>query len=389
MLFYVKRGELPQQKHTTFYNSATQSLYREQLVTTKGFSDNYSTKYHINMPTKVLGYETLQPSSDPEWRDAELACRHFKTDSIKRPGNFLSARVLYLFNRDVSIYTAALSENTDLFYKNAFAHELIFCHHGSGTFRSDYGLLDITEGDYLIVPKGTIYQMRFDDPQKVKLFIVETLTPMQVPLKYRNSHGQLLEYAPYSERDFNVPQFMEPIEKNEPVQILVKAKDRLYNYTYDHHPFNVVGWDGYLYPFTFNIKNYLPVVGKVHQPPPSHTLFSTQNLEIYNFTPRLYDFHPNAIPAPYYHSNVDCDEVIYYVSGNFMSRKGIKEGSITLHPMGIPHGPQPGKTESSIGKQKTDEYAVMVDTFAPLQLTQCVKETEDDAYYRSWIEPAS
>jgi len=378
MPFYVSRGELPPKKHTTFYKKDQKSLYREQLVSTRGFASIYSTKYHFSSPTRVISYEELAPAPDHSWRDAPLACRHFKTDTKLKPGNFLSARTLYLYNQDVAIYAAIVTENTDMLYKNAFAHELFFIHHGKGRLRCEFGVLDFAEGDFLVVPKGTTYQMLFDDLAKVKLFIVECPTPIEIPLKYRNEYGQLLEHAPYSERDFKAPEFEAPIEDHQP--------RRLFYYTYDHHPFDLVGWDGYLYPFIFNIEDYIPIVGKTHQPPPVHSVFEAENVEIYSFTPRLFDFHPCAIPVPYFHSNVDCDEVIYYVSGSFMSRKGIGEGSVTLHPMGIPHGPQPGRIEESLGKAATDEYAVMVDAFAPLTLTTDLEKAEVKDYYLSWIE---
>ena len=237
-----------------------------------------------------------------------------------------------------------------------------------------------------MVPKGTIYQIQWDDPIHTKLFMVESLVPFEIPKKFRNEYGQLLEHAPYSERDFHPPEFIEPTAESGEFPIMIKAGSRLFKYTTDHHPFDVKGWDGFLYPFTFNIEDYSPIVGKIHQPPPVHLVFTTSQFVVCNFTPRLYDFHPQSISAPYFHSNVDCDEVIYYVSGNFMSRKGIEEGSITLHPMGVPHGPQPGKIEASIGKKETHEYAVMVDTFAPLNLTLQARDARVTDYYRSWLE---
>jgi homogentisate 1,2-dioxygenase len=236
-----------------------------------------------------------------------------------------------------------------------------------------------------MIPKGTIYQLHFDDPEQVKLFIVESKTPYEIPKKYRNDYGQLLEHAPYSERDFKAPRFVNAMDELGSFDITTKAGDSWYKYSMPHHPFDVVGWDGFLYPYTFNIEDFAPIVGKIHQPPPVHLVFITSSFVVCNFVPRLYDFHPQAIPAPYYHSNVDSDEVLYYVSGNFMSRKGVSEGSITLHPMGIPHGPQPGKIEASVGKKETDEYALMVDTFAPLKLTTQARDSRVEDYFRSWL----
>ena len=388
MAFYQKKGKIPRKKHTTYYKKDKKSLYREQLVSTRGFDGIFSTKYHISPPTQVLDAEEVPGFHATQWKEAPLMCFHFVTDKIKNPGNFLSSRSAVFFNDQVNISTAIISENTDTIYKNAFAHELIFVHRGKGTFKSDYGNLDFRYGDYLVIPKGTLFQLEFASLEKVKLFIVESVAPFEIPKKYRNEYGQLLEHAPYSERDFLAPQFVEPIDKKGKFPITIKAGERWFKYTLDHHPFDLVGWDGFIYPYTFNIEDFSPIVGKLHQPPPVHLVFTTAHCVVCNFTPRLFDFHPEAIPVPYFHSNVDSDEVLYYVSGNFMSRKGIKEGSITLHPMGIPHGPQPGKIEASIGKKGTNEYAVMVDTFAPLKLTTHARDSRVKEYFRSWLPEA-
>ncbi len=236
------------------------------------------------------------------------------------------------------------------------------------------------------MPKGTTYQMKFDSYDDNKLMIIESSTPFDIPRHFRNEYGQITEDAPYYERDFKVPQFTEPVDKQGDFELILKLRDRYFKYLLPNHPFDVVGWDGFLYPYTFNLKEYAPKVGKIHLPPPVHLMFTTKHFVVCNFVPRLFDFHPQSIPAPYYHSNVDSDEVLYYVYGDFMSRKGIEEGSITLHPMGIPHGPQPGKTEASIGIKETDEYAVMIDTFQPLRVTKNVKDTMVDDYSQSWLD---
>lgn len=386
MAFYQKKGQIPAKKHTTFYKKDKRSLYKEELVSTRGFSGIFSTKYHLNAPTKVLDVEEVPGFPVTRWKEAPLLCYHLLTEKIENPGNFFSGRSVVLFNDHVRISTAIITENTDLLYKNAYAHELIFVHHGKGTFKSEYGNINFCEGDYLVIPKGTIFQLEFEQLEKVKLFLVESAAPFEIPQKYRNEYGQLLEHAPYSERDFKTPQLTEPMDKKGTFPVMITAGERFFKYTLDHHPFDLVGWDGFLYPYTFNIKDYIPIVGKLHQPPPVHLVFTTAHFVVCNFTPRLYDFHPQAIPAPYFHSNVDSDEVLYYVSGNFMSRKGIKEGSITLHPMGVPHGPQPGKIEASIGKKETNEYAVMVDTFSPLKLTLHARDSRIKEYFQSWLE---
>jgi homogentisate 1,2-dioxygenase len=386
MAFYQRRGEMPQKKHITYYQKDKKSLYKEELVSTRGFGGIFSTKYHISAPPKLLDAEAVTGESFQRWEEAPLLCSHFFTDQIENPGHLYSGRSVLLFNDHVNISTVNLTENTDLFYKNVSAHELIFVHRGSGTFKSDYGDLNLKEGDYLAIPKGTLFQLEFDLTTRVKLLVLESTAPFEIPRNYRSEYGQLLEHAPYSERDFISPRFVDPIDKKGKFPIMIKAAEKWFKYTTDHHPFDLVGWDGFLYPYTFNIQDFCPIVGKVHQPPPVHLVFTTLHFVVCNFTPRLYDFHPQAIPAPYYHTNVDCDEVIYYVSGNFMSRQGVKEGSITLHPTGIQHGPQPGKTEASIGKKGTNEYAVMVDTFTPLKLTTHARDSRVKDYFRSWLE---
>ena len=386
MPFYVKIGKVPPKRHTTFYKPDGKSLYREELFSTKGFSGIYSNKYHVNIPTQVETIKELNEIDKNGWPDAPLQYYHFFTNQKQTDGNFLTARNEFLKNNHCIVSTAHVSEDTDIFFRNSFMHELIFIHYGSGEFISEYGKLPFEQWDYIIVPKGTTYRMKFDDYENVKLFIAESDTPFDIPRHYRNEYGQLKEDAPYYERDFKVPQYIEPIDEKGKFKLILKVSEKMFEYTLPHHPFDVVGWDGYLYPYTFNIKEYAPKVGKLHLPPPVHLLFTTEHFVVCNFVPRLFDFHPDSIPAPYFHSNVDSDEMIYYVYGDFMSRKGIKEGSITLHPKGIPHGPQPGKTEASIGKKDTDEFAIMIDTFTHINVTQNVKETMDDDYIHSWLE---
>jgi homogentisate 1,2-dioxygenase len=386
MPFYVKLGKVPPKRHITFYKEDGKSLYREELFSTKGFSGIYSNKYHIYAPTKVKRIGELPNEKFTDWPDAPLQYYHFFTANKKTSGNFLSSRNEFLVNDNCIISTANPTEDADFFFRNSYAHELIFVHNGKGLFLSEYGTLPFKEWDYIIVPKGTTYQIKFDDYKNTKLMIVESSTPYDIPRHFRNEYGQLTEDAPYYERDFKVPRFTEPVDQQADFELILKVRDKFFKYQIPHHPFDVVGWDGFLYPYTFNLEEYAPKVGKIHLPPPVHLAFTTRDFVVCNFVPRLYDFHPGAIPAPYYHSNVDSDEVLYYVHGDFMSRKGIKEGSITLHPMGIPHGPQPGKTEASIGKKETGEYAVMIDTFQPLRVTKNVKETMVEDYNQSWLE---
>ncbi|MEZ4704737.1 MAG: homogentisate 1,2-dioxygenase [Bdellovibrionota bacterium] len=383
MSFYHRLGSLPSKKHTTFYQE-DESLYREELFSTQGFSGIYSNRYHRHMPTQILAMEEIKVKKPTLWEQAPLEWALFHTDQCEKKGNWLESRQLWLSNADCSISTAKIDRSGDLIYKNAFAHELLFVHRGRGKFRSDFGELDFSAGDYLVIPKGCIYTLDVDVSMESKMLIIESKHPFEIPKKFRNEYGQLEEHAPYCERDFRAPEKL-CMEKGSEVEVVCKAGDRFYKHRYQHHPFDVVGWDGFEYPFAFSIKDFSPVVGKIHLPPPVHQVFHAGQFVVCNFVPRLFDFHPKAIPAPYFHSNVDSDEVIYYVEGDFMSRRGIEEGSISYHPMGLPHGPQPGKTEASIGKKETFEYAVMIDTFGPLQRTTDVKKISDLSYPTSWI----
>ena len=385
MSFYVKVGKVPPKRHITFYKDDGKSLYREELFSTLGFSGIYSIKYHINMPTQVKKIGEIPQNNSIDWPDAPLQYYHFFTENKKTGGDILKARNEFLKNDNCVISTANVSEDSDFFFRNSYAHELIFVHHGNGEFLSEYGRLNFEQWDYIVVPKGTTYQIKFDSYDDNKLMIIESSTPFDIPRHFRNEYGQLTEDAPYYERDFKVPQFTEPIDKQGDFELILKLRNRYFKYSLANYPFDVVGWDGFLYPYTFNLKEYAPKVGKIHLPPPIHLMFTTKHFVVCNFVPRLFDFHPQSIPAPYNHSNVDSDEVLYYVYGDFMSRKGIQEGSITLHPMGIPHGPQPGKTEASIGVKETDEYAVMIDTFQPLRVTKNVKDTMVEDYSQSWL----
>ncbi len=386
MAFYHKVGFIPLKKHITFYKEDGKSLYREELVSTKGFSGIYSTKYHINAPTKTLELCELENVKMNKWIDMPLQHIHFKTDMKQSEGDFFGSRNIFLENSHCIISTAHPNKNSDYFYKNAYAHEYIFVHHGSGIFVSDYGKINFEAGDQIIVPMGTIYQLNFSSFDKNKIFVVESDTAFEIPKHYRNEYGQLTEDAPYCERDFKLPEYFEPYDNDGRFNLLIKAGLRLFEYVMPHHPFDVVGWDGFLYPFAFNIKDFAPKVGKLHLPPPVHLLFDTKHFVLCNFCPRLFDFHPEAIPVPYFHTNVESAEVLYYVEGDFMSRKGVGEGSVTLHPLGLPHGPQPGKIEESLGAKETFEYAVMIDTFEPLGGTINVKETMDEKYYLSWLD---
>ncbi len=384
-MHYYSLGKIPQKRHTQF-RKPDGSLYHEELFSTEGFHDLASLLYHANAPTQIKQVGEPYSVEPKVISDKQLKHRSLKGFSIKPEDDYLKSRKPVLVNNDCYISLAAPRHSMkDYFFKNADADECIFVHEGSGTLRTMYGNITFGYGDYLVIPRGTIYQMEFDTEEN-RLLIVESTSPITTPKRYRNAYGQLMEHSPFCERDIRKPENLETHDEQGDFQFFIKKQNIIYPYTYLNHPFDVVGWDGYLYPYAFSIHNFEPITGRVHQPPPVHQTFATKGFVICSFCPRLYDYHPQAIPAPYNHSNIDSDEVLYYVDGDFMSRKHVERGMITLHPGGIPHGPHPGTVEKSIGKKETGELAVMVDTFAPLKLTEHAKGIEDETYYQSWLE---
>ncbi|HNP21051.1 MAG TPA: homogentisate 1,2-dioxygenase [Panacibacter sp.] len=385
MPFYYKLGNIPHKRHTQF-RKANGELYSEQLFSTEGFSNDYSIMYHCHPPTQIIKTEPQQSVAPTVAEEKMLQHRSFEGFKIEPQKDFLDSRKPVLVNNDCHIVLAAPKESmTEYFYKNTDADEMIFVHEGSGTLRSMYGQLDFAYGDYLIIPRGTIYQINFTTEQN-RLFIVESFSPIRFPKKYTSKYGQLLEHSPYCERDIRPPHSLETFDVKGDFLIRAKKKGMMYSLHYGTHPFDVVGWDGCCYPYAFSIHDFEPITGRVHQPPPVHQTFEAHNFVVCSFVPRLYDYHPDAIPAPYNHSNIDSDEVLYYVDGDFMSRKNVTRGMITLHPAGIPHGPHPGAVQRSIGAKETKELAVMVDTFHPLQLTKEALDIENDGYVMSWAE---
>ena len=385
MPFYYKLGTISHKRHTQ-YRKPDGTLYSEQLFSTEGFSNDYSLLYHTHPPTQIIKTEE-QIIVAPRLAEEKMLQHHsFEGFNIKPEKDFLQSRRPVLVNSDCHIVLAAPQESTkDYFYKNADADEMIFIHEGTGVLKTMYGELPFSYGDYLVIPRGTIYQIHFNDIFN-RLFIVESFSPIRFPKKYLSKYGQLLEHSPYCERDIRSPQNLKAHDEKGDFKIKTKKKGILYNIHYGTHPFDVVGWDGYCYPYAFSIHDFEPITGRVHQPPPVHQTFEANNFVVCSFVPRLYDYHPQAIPAPYNHSNIDSDEVLYYVDGDFMSRKNVTKGMITLHPAGIPHGPHPGTVEKSIGTKETKELAVMVDTFHPLMLTKEALEIENENYTMSWAE---
>ncbi len=385
MSHYYTLGKIPHKRHTQF-RKPDGSLYAEQLFSTEGFSDDYSLLYHSYAPTMITKTDDPIDVSPKVAEEKMLKHRSFEGFKIKPEADYLQSRKAVLVNSDCHIVLAAPQKSmTDYFYKNADADEMIFVHEGTGTVKTQYGELPFGYGDYIVLPRGTIYQIEFKD-DKNRLFIVESFTPLRFPKRYMSKYGQLMEHAPFCERDIRTPQNLQTIDEKGDFLIKTKKKGVLYGLHYGTHPFDVIGWDGCCYPYIFSIHDFEPITGRVHQPPPVHQTFETNAFVVCSFVPRLYDYHPDAIPAPYNHSNIDSDELLYYVAGEFMSRKHVTQGMITLHPAGIPHGPHPGAVEKSIGAKETAELAVMVDTFRPLQITVEGLAIENDGYVMSWAE---
>jgi homogentisate 1,2-dioxygenase len=385
MPHYHTLGSIPGKRHTQF-RKPNGDLYSEQLFSTEGFSNDYSLLYHVHPPTQIIKTEKPVNVAPVIAEENMLSHRSFEGFNVKPKKDFLESRTPVLVNNDIHIVLAAPKESTgEYFYKNADADEILFIHEGTGIVKTLYGDLPFGYGDYLVIPRGTIYQVQFNNENN-RLLIIESFSPIRFPKKYLSKYGQLLEHSPYTDRDIRPPQELHTHEEQGEFIIKTKKKGIIYNIHYANHPFDVVGWDGCCYPFAFSIHDFEPITGRVHQPPPVHQTFEGNNFVVCSFCPRLFDYHPLAIPAPYNHSNIDSDEVIYYVDGDFMSRKNVTRGMITLHPAGIPHGPHPGAVEKSIGAKETKELAVMVDTFHPLMLTKAALEIENEGYVMSWAE---
>lgn len=384
MPFYNKVGQIPAKRHTQF-RKPDGSLYHEELFSTEGFSNTYSLLYHLYPPTKIKQVGDAYSVEPKVVLSKHLKHRSLKGFQIQPADDFLESRKAVLVNSDLHISLAAPRKSmTDYFYKNADADEMIFCHEGSGSLKTMYGEVDFEYGDYVMIPRGTLYQIHFND-EKNRLFLVESFSPIVFPKRYLNNVGQLMEHSPFCERDIKTPQNLKTYNEQGDFFFKIKKQGIIYPYHYANHPFDLIGWDGFVYPWAFSIHNFEPITGRVHLPPPIHQTFEARNFVVCSFCPRLYDYHPLAIPAPYNHSNIDSDEVLYYVDGDFMSRKSVERGMISLHPGGIPHGPHPGTYEGSIGKKETHELAVMIDPFKPLQLTEDALAIEDKDYYLSWL----
>ena len=379
---YHRLGDVPQKRHVQFRENGT--LLTEEVIGFEGFSGNESILYHLWSPCRVKEVGDFQPILREEWVPEAHQHRIANTASVPPAGDPITGRRLLQFNSDLEVSLVKPKRELDGFFRNGERDEVWFVHEGAGTLASVFGRVPFRAHDYVVIPRGTTYRWELDSD--LVALLIETPGEIETPKRYRNRYGQLLEGAPFSHRDFKAPEALETHRERGDHELTVRVRDGYQRYLLDYHPFDVVGWDGYVYPYTFNVHDFEPITGRIHQPPPVHQTFQGQNFVICSFCPRELDYDPQSVPLPYHHSNVQSEEMIYYVSGEFGSRKGIEVGSITLHPSGLPHGPQPGLVERSLGARRTEELAVMWDTFRPMKLTTSWRDLDDPSYALSWYE---
>jgi len=383
-MFYHKLGIIPQKRHTQF-RKPDGKLYFEELISTQGFDGILSNVYHINMPPKMKSLENETETVGPtEWENFPLRPYHFKTGKLNISADYVFGRNYLFYNDTIKVSICIADKENNFFYRNSTCDELVFVHEGEGELLTFLGNLTFKKGDYIVIPRGMLFKFVFHKPSR--FLIIESFGPITTPKRYRNEFGQFLEHSPFCERDIKVPLELQTFNEKGDFTVKVKKLDTIYTYHYDFHPFDIAGWDGYYFPYIFNIDDFMPITGKIHQPPPVHQTFDGPGFVICSFVSRLLDYHPLAITVPYNHSNLDCDEILYYADGQFTSRKGIEYGSISFHPAGIPHGPHPGRVEAALGKKETVETAVMIDTFKPLKLTELSRSIYDPDYPMSWNE---
>lgn len=384
MTYYYKLGQIPHKRHVQ-YRRPNGSLFHEEVMGVHGFAGIQSILYHHRPPTQIHRLEVYKKLNLVFEEQGPLRPRHFFSAEIPAGGDAVEGRVPMMGNNEVVLYCARPTKAMDYWYKHGTGDDVLFIHDGTGILETQFGNLRYRPGDYLVIPTGVLWRFVPDEGVEQRLFVIEAFGHIEPPKRYINWYGQFLEHSPYCERDIRPPDELKTYDEDGEFEVRVKSRGVITRVIYKHHPLDVVGWDGHLWPFAFNIEDFEPITGRVHQPPPVHQTFDGPGFVVCSFVPRLFDYHPLAIPAPYNHSNVDSDEVLYYVEGDFMSRKGIKRASITMHPSGIPHGPHPGTYEGSIGKKETHELAVMVDTFRPLMVTSYAQDVEDEKYPFSWM----
>jgi homogentisate 1,2-dioxygenase len=386
---YRQLGSIPRKRHIAHRHEPGyrgEGIYYEEVVTTAGFGRAYTICYHLRPPTRVRKVEAAGEAQPEIVHEPVLRHHHLKSGTLRPFGDPLTGRVPLLLNDDVMLARCRPAEAQQELYRNADADEVLFVHRGQGTLHTMFGPLPLRPFDYVVIPRCTTYRLEFDAGVQPDLLVIESAGSVVIPAKYLNADGQVRLGAPYCERDLHGPRETAVIDHEQDVTVLIKDGRRLTRYTLASHPFDVVGWDGMVYPYTFNADDFEPITGTIHQPPPVQQTFDAPGFVVCTFAPRLLDTHPEAIKVPYAHSNVQADEVLYYVRGRFGSRRGVEEASLTLHPRGIPHGPHPGTIAASRQMTRTDELAVMVDTVKPLHLTRQALEMDDPNYPYSWLE---
>ena len=383
MPYYRSVGDVPRKRHTQ-HRTPAGGLYAEELVGIEGFSHDSALLYHRHLPTAIVAAERVDVDDPQLAPNLPLLPIHLRTHRVASGPDAVTGRSVLLANADVRLAYVAATQPSPL-YRNAIGDEVLYVESGAGVVETTYGFLTVSQGDYVLLPTSTTHRIVPSGPDPLRLLLIEASGHVGPPRRYLSPRGQFLEHAPYCERDVRGPEGPVDVDGDD-VEVLVRTRQGVTRYTYAHHPFDVVGWDGCNYPWVVSIHDFEPITGRLHQPPPVHQMFEGPHFVVCSFVPRLFDYHPWAIPAPYNHANVDSDEVIFYCGGDFMSRKGagIEQGSVTLHPAGFTHGPQPGSVEASIEATATDELAVMVDTFRPLDVSAAARSAGDDGYPWTW-----
>jgi homogentisate 1,2-dioxygenase len=378
---YASLGQVPRKRHVQVRDDGR--LLVEEVMGYEGFSGNESILYHVHSPCRIAEVGALRPLEREEWVPAAHVHRLTDLRPVESGGDPVSGRRVLMFNGDLEVSVCKPTETLDGFYRNGEGDEVIYVHRGGGVLRTVFGRVPFREQDYLVIPRGTTVTWELSGEEQFWLCF-HTPGEIETPSRYRNRYGQLLEHAPFSQRDFRAPEELETHEEARPLRLTVRVRGGLQEYMLDRHPFDVVGWDGYVWPYAFNAADFEPRAGRFHLPPPTHQTFQGPGFVICTFAPRLLDWDPEAVPLPYHHSNIQSEEVMFYADGDYAARKGVEVGCVTLHPSGLPHGPQPGAVEKALGAKRTDELAVMWDTFRPLKLTALWEANDKPEYAYSW-----
>jgi homogentisate 1,2-dioxygenase len=379
---YAARGDVPAKRHAQFRVDGR--LLVEEVMGYEGFSGNETILYHLHSPCRIDAVGDFRPLARPEWTPDTHVHRLADANPVPAGGDPLSGRRPLMFNADLEVSVCKPRTPLAGFYRNGEGDEVIYVHRGRGMLRTVFGRVPFRERDYVVIPRGTTHTWELPEDEEQFWLCFHTPGEIETPNRYRNRYGQLLESAPFCQRDVHAPAELETFDEAGEHEVLVRVRGGLQRYLLDRHPFDVVGWDGYVWPYTFNADDFEPRAGRFHLPPPTHQTFQGPNFVICTFAPRMLDWDPEAVPLPYHHSNIQSEEVMFYAAGDYSARRGVEIGCLTLHPSGLPHGPQPGAVERALGATRTDELAIMWDTFRPLRLTDLWREHDRPEYALSW-----